>query len=306
MFFTQFRSPLFPRLIRLFPALALTLALGLGAALQAVLPSGAIGAATEYPAEDQPAGISLIALMYHHLEKDSASWGPYVLSPAQFEEDLRYLRDNGFSTISLARLVDYVYGEGELPEKPALITFDDGNESVYAYAYPLLKQYGMTAVVNILGSASERFSENPDHDVNYSYLTWDEIREMKDSGVMEFGNHTYDLHSDKPGHRGVKKIPGESAEEYQYRIYQDIKLNQRLLAEALGEAPIAFAYHFGYQEEEALDILDSLEFRILMGSYEKQNLITRDPACLFPLRRFNRPSGINTWDFFARIAKATP
>ena len=43
----------------------------------------------------------------------------------RFEEDLRYLRDNGFSTISLARLVDYVYGEGELPEKPALITFDE-------------------------------------------------------------------------------------------------------------------------------------------------------------------------------------
>ncbi len=323
----------FPGFIRLFPAAVLTLALGTGALLQPFLPAEAPpgpesgGILSQDPLSGEPPsdsgrgdqhsaggalprrkpaeeGVRLIVLMYHDLNPDSSAWGPYVLSPSQLEKDLQYLQANGFSTVTLAQLTDHVYGDGPLPEKPVLITFDDGNESTYTYAWPLLKQYGMTGVINVLGSVSQYYSENSDRlEPGFAYLTWEEIRRMKESGVFEFGNHSYDLHSGKKGHQGVKKIPGESREEYQYRLFQDLKANQDLLAQACGEAPIAFAYPFGYQEEDALEVLEALEFRILMGSYEKPNQITKDPSCLFPLRRFNRPAGINTADFFARLEK---
>ena len=294
------------RLNRSFPALALIFALALGAVLQPFFLPEAAESVQAQSQEELPPGVNLIVLMYHQLDPNSYHWGPYVISPKQLEKDLQYLRENGFTSVTLRQLTDYVYGDGKLPEKPVLITFDDGNESIYHYAWPLLKQYGMTGVVNILGSVSQEFSENPDHNLDYAYLTWEEIREMKESGVMEFGNHSYNLHGGGPDRQGVRRLAGESSQAYRERLSQDIEMNQSLLAQALGEEPIAFAYPFGYQDEEAEEVLRSLGFQILMGSYEKQNRITKDPECLLPLRRFNRPAGINTPDFFERLAMATP
>ena len=102
--------------------------------------------------------ICLPIVMYHQLTEKSSAAGKYVLMLEQFEKDLIYLKENGYSSITLAQLFDYSEGKGSMPEKPVMITFDDGCETVYTYALPLLEKYGFTAVCFIIGSVTDKYS----------------------------------------------------------------------------------------------------------------------------------------------------
>lgn len=82
-------------------------------------------------------------LLYHHINYDDS---PYSVTPERLESDLQNLRAEGYQTVSLAAVEKFLAGEGGLPAKPILITFDDGYADNCWYAYPLLKKYGMTAV----------------------------------------------------------------------------------------------------------------------------------------------------------------
>ena len=78
-------------------------------------------------------------IMYHHILKDSSRQGKYVISPDEFEKDLLTLKEKGFTTVLIRDLVDYVYGSKELPEKPIVLTFDDGYESNHHYIIPIIE-----------------------------------------------------------------------------------------------------------------------------------------------------------------------
>lgn len=249
---------------------------------------------------------ALLVLLYHHIDENEDHWGPYAIPPRQFEYDLQYLVKNNYEAVTLEEIIDFVYHQGELPAKPVLITFDDGYESNYVYAWPLLKKYNMKAVVNIIGILSDQESAASDHNVSYSYLTWDQIIEMQESGVVEFGNHTYDLHSKNRTIQGIRKKKTESVKEYQQRLMEDLELTQKKLMTACGSPALCFAFPLGIQEEHALPILDELGFQVTLCSHQIYNVLIRDQDCLRPLGRFNRAAGINTVDFFARIEKNLP
>ena len=138
-------------------------------------------------------GIKLPVVMYHSLLKDPGLQGRYVISPDLFEEDLQYLRRNGYTAVGIEDLLRYVDGKASLPEKPILLTFDDGYYNNYYYAFPLAKQYGMKIVISPVGSYMDKAAEENDPHPTYSYITWEDMREMAQSGLVEFQNHTYDL-----------------------------------------------------------------------------------------------------------------
>ncbi len=256
--------------------------------------------------EDLREQVALLVLLYHHLDEDEDHWGPYAIPPRQFEYDLQYLVKNNYEAVTLEEIIDFVYHQGKLPAKPVLITFDDGYESNYVYAWPLLKKYNMKAVINIIGILSDQESAASDHNVSYSYLTWDQIIEMQESGVVEFGNHTYDLHSKNRTIQGIRKKKTESVKEYQQRLMEDLELTQKKLMTACGSPALCFAFPLGIQEEHALPILDELGFQVTLCSHQIYNVLARNQDCLRPLGRFNRAAGINTVDFFARIEKNLP
>ena len=70
-------------------------------------------------------GVEVPVVMYHSMLKDEARHGQYVISPEEFENDLQYLQSHGYTTILIEDLIAYTKG-GSLPEKPVLLTFDDG------------------------------------------------------------------------------------------------------------------------------------------------------------------------------------
>ena len=104
--------------------------------------------------------VKLPVIMYHSLLKDEKLQNDYTVSPTLFENDLKYLTENGYTTVVVKDLIDYVYGKKSLPEKCIMLTFDDGYNNNYTDLYPLLQKYNVKATIFISaspGTGSGRF-----------------------------------------------------------------------------------------------------------------------------------------------------
>lgn len=253
--------------------------------------------------ENQDEGIKLPVVMYHHLSKSQNRLCDFVISPAQFEEDLKYIKKCGYETISAKQLLDFLEKGTPLPKKPIMITFDDGNESVHEYAYPLLEKYNMKAIISVIGAQIDFYSdETHDRHINYSYLTWNQLREMKQSEVFEIGNHTYNLHDNTGGKRmGVKRKSGESEEDYRRALVKDIEKLSKKIEQEVGEKPYIFAYPFGKFNKETKPIIKDLGFTITFSCEEKVNIIKPNTELPVTIKRFNRASRYSTYDYFKKL-----
>lgn len=109
----------------------------------------------EAPEEDSAPAVRLPVVMYHHIATEPERWGDYVVSVEEFESDLRYFQEQGYTSISVQELCAWYDGKFTMPDKPMMITFDDGYESTAVYAVPLLERYGFQAVVAVIGSVAQ-------------------------------------------------------------------------------------------------------------------------------------------------------
>lgn len=233
-------------------------------------------------------GVKVPILMYHSVLKDTARSGKYVITPAQMEEDLKYLIRQGYTTIVVQDLVDYVDGKAELPEKPVMLSFDDGYYNNYTYVLPLLEQYRAKAVISVVGTYTEQYTQTKDENPAYAYLSWDNIRAMMDTGLIEFQNHTYDLHSNGKNRSGSKKRKGESEEEYRALLVGDVGKLQSEMQKQLGYTPLCFTYPFGSVSEASFPVLKEMGFRASLSCQEGMNYIERQPEDLYMLKRYLR------------------
>ncbi|MCL2343179.1 MAG: polysaccharide deacetylase family protein, partial [Firmicutes bacterium] len=222
-----------------------------------------------------------------------------------FEADMEYLKAKGYTTVSAAEILDYVDGGAPLPEKPVLVTFDDGFYSVRHYLLPIMERLGVKAVMNVEGSFADHASANPvDRDnPNYSYLTWEEICGLKNSGLFEIGNHSYDMHHARGKRIGCKIRSGESCEAYREALTEDIGKLQDKLQETCGARALVFAYPFGSISEESYSVLEDMGFRILLTCYGMPNYLKADPGATLVLNRWNRSGSLSTEKFMARLLK---
>ena len=247
-------------------------------------------------------GVHLPIIMYHSILKSGKSLGKYVISEAEFEDDLRYLTQNGYTTVVMQDVIDYVKQNKPLPEKPIMLTFDDGYYNNYVYAYPLLQKYHCRMVLSPIGRWTEAYSEQPDMHVNYSHVTWTQLQEMKNSGLVEIQNHSYNMHSTDSGRKGSKKKAVESIAEYQAVFSEDVSKMQELFKQHLdGYAPSTFTYPFGAISREALPILQQLGFEAALTCESRINLLSHDADDLYKLGRYLRPHGVSAKAFFQKI-----
>ncbi len=244
--------------------------------------------------------VRLPIIMYHSILKTASRTGKFVVTPETLESDLRYIKDKGYTTVLIRDVIDYVKNDKPLPDKPIVITLDDGFLNNKTYLLPLLEELDMKAVISIVGSYSEKYSSLNDPNPNYAHLTWQDTKELAATGRIEIGNHTYNMHSQSP-RRGCMRKRGESVEHYQEALREDLSKTQELLRQNAGVTPAVFAYPYGYISKEALPVLKELGFESAMTCYEKVNTITKDPECLYHLNRFNRPGSMSTKKFMSRL-----
>jgi peptidoglycan/xylan/chitin deacetylase (PgdA/CDA1 family) len=222
--------------------------------------AAAQGQATESQAHGAPlTKRSAVVSVYHHVSEQTPA--STSLSPARFEQHLAHLRDTGYAILPLPALLDALAYGTELADNAVAITFDDGYESIYENAFPLLQAYDYPFTLFV--------STGPIDRGQAGYLTWDEIREMVAAGVS-VGNH---------GTEHASLIDLDSA-----AMREDIEAAQQRIDAELGTQPKLFAYPYGEYNPEAKALLAELGYR---GLAQNSGAIGRhsDPQALprFPL-----------------------
>lgn len=205
-------------------------------------------------------------ITYHHI-KEGASQSTEV-TPEAFERQMTALKNAGYNTVTLEQVEAYVRKGEPLPEKPVMITFDDGYRSNYEYAYPILKKYNMHAVIFAVGSTigSTKYKDT-DYDIT-PHFTAEEGREMIESGVMEIQSHTYDLHQwadyEESGtaRDTVLRIDGESESDYMTMMNEDCARERDIIESEMGGKLHAISYPHGDYDDLAAVMMSENGFDI--------------------------------------------
>ena len=172
-----------------------------------------------------------------------------------------------------------------------MLSFDDGYYNNYVYVLPLLRQYAARIVFSLLGRNTDDFTEWPSESIDYAHVTWDQLNEMLDSGLVEVQNHSYDLHSYTPERYGCLPNAGESDAAYTELLRADLQRLQDELAEHTGRTPDTFAYPYGKYSDLTDTVLRGMGFQATLSCDWGINRLTRDSACLYRLRRICRSHG---------------
>ena len=248
-----------------------------------------------------PDNRSVLILMYHSILPDPDRQGEYVLSPSALESDMLRLREAGYETVFVSDLIAFCEGKGELPEKPVILTFDDGQLNNLTYVLPLLVKHDMCASFSAVGRFAEAASEEAERSDLWSYMDFYDLTALLQSGRAELVNHTYDMHS-LGERRGVLQLSTESFREYRRAFFNDVLGAQRLFKESLGVTPLCFAYPYGFSCEAARALVKVCGFKATLGTEGRSNLIRRrESEDLYSLGRYNRPAGETSEQFLKRI-----
>ena len=236
--------------------------------------------------------VELPIIMYHKVTKDSAQWGKFAIAPWELEKDLLFLKEKAYNPIFLEELIDFVKKGTALPEKPILLTFDDGFFSDFHYVYPLSLSMEMPVILSIIGIETDTHSKDVREDIILPHLTWAQVKEMVNAGYVDIQNHSYHLHKREKGAQGAQRRPGEEEKAYQLRLGEDLLQLQDALERETGKKPTCFTYPFGAKSESSDSILQALGFE---ASFMTENRLAKveqgRPETLFSLPRLIRPHG---------------
>jgi peptidoglycan/xylan/chitin deacetylase (PgdA/CDA1 family) len=184
------------------------------------------------------AEISLLAdvpiLNYHKVDDFYHSLS---IPPEEFEEQMKYLSENGFTTITPDQLMAYLNHDRELPENPILITFDDGYLDNFTNAYPIMKKYGFTATIFLV-------TNKVGHEGNF--MTWDQVRTMQKDGFV-FGSHTV-------SHAALTKVSREQG-------MMELTDSRKELEQQLGVKARYFAYPTGAYNRQIEDMVKQAGYK---------------------------------------------
>lgn len=201
---------------------------------------------TTYAADKLP------VLMYHNVTEDVslAHTSPDVhITPQTLEEHFAYLKSAGYNTISAEEYLSYRQNGTPLPENPVIITFDDGYISNYEIAYPLLKKYNFKAVIFVI--ASRMGASN----VEFPHFSWEEAREMEQSGLVEIESHSY-------------THPDFSTLTYAQTVLE-MRLARYAIEMNLNKKCRFFAYPYGKMNFSSTDVAKAAGYDIVFVGREK-------------------------------------
>ena len=239
-----------------------------------------------------------VPVVFHHHVADDRP-----VTPAGFDAQLRWLSRRGYRTPSLGRFLQHVTGASPLPARSLLITFDDGYADNWICAYPLLRRHGFRAVVFLTtgrmsgtgirltladGGASPetiRSERRPE-----GFLSWDEVRAMASSGVVEFGSHSH-THNDFDRRRPWPALAEELAR------------SKAVIEQEAGTPVTAVAWPWGRHDNRLIDAARQAGFELAF---------TTDPGMTRPgddpmrVRRIKVRRGGAAWMASRLAIYATP
>jgi peptidoglycan/xylan/chitin deacetylase (PgdA/CDA1 family) len=177
-------------------------------------------------------------LLYHHVSLGQAT-NAYAVSSEQFRDQIEFLKKYQYQTITASLLVKTIVEGAEIPQKPIVITFDDGNENVFLNAYPIMKEYGYIGVIYLIVNRL-----NTD-----GYLTTEQIKELISAG-WEVGDHSM-THIDLVKNTNL--------------LRDEIGNSKHKLEDVFGIKVLTFAYPFGNATRVIKDWVKRIGYSSGMG-----------------------------------------
>ena len=237
-------------------------------------------------------------LMYHAFTENEAETSSVCTLASEFERQLSALRDAGYTSVGYADLIEFVNGKGKLPEKPLLISIDDGYQNNLDLAAPLLEKYGFCANIAVIG-VSIGHTTYKDTDIPIMpHFSLEDARPWIKRGVLTVTTHSYDMHQiaavdGNDCRRGVLQMPGEAEPDYIATLTQDYKHAQKQLAGLPGKVLPVFTYPFGAYSELSERVLQEQGVQVTVTIANGANrLVKGEPETLRLLRRINVPAGM--------------
>ncbi len=198
--------------------------------------------------------VAIPAIVYHDIVERRDS-DPYTVTPDDFKRQMRYLKEEGYTPVSLRRLEQARRGASPLPAKPVLLTFDDGLESFATQALPVLKEHGYPAVLAIITAWVDGRAAPEEY--HGRLLSWDALRKIRDAGNVEIVSHSDNLHHGLRSNPQGNKAPAiiareyrqsggyESEEEFRARIRRDLTRSVDRMRAELTLSPPAIVWPYG-------------------------------------------------------------
>ncbi len=216
---------------------------------------------------------AVAVLMYHHVSPTDRS--AETVSPQLLQAQLDYLKESGYHFISLEQLDAFLRGQTEVPPNAVAVTFDDGYESFYTYAAPILQRMRIPATDFVIVGRADGVSRAR----HLPSLTWAEMASLEKTGLFRFESHTYDLHQLVPVrrfgviryrpavlvHRNPRTGRRETAETHRQRLRSDLLRARQALRQHLGGARRYLAWPYGARDRDADRVADELGFTLVFG-----------------------------------------
>jgi len=186
---------------------------------------------------DRVTGSSLADVPILNYHKVDNFYHALSIPPEEFEEQMAYLAQNGFTTITPDQLMAYLNHDRELPKNPILITFDDGYLDNFTNAYPIMKKYGFTATIFLV-------TNKIGHEENF--MSWDQVRTMQQDGFV-FGSHTV-------SHAALTKLSRED-------VMLELTNSRKELERQLGVKARYFAYPTGAYNRQTEEMVKQAGYK---------------------------------------------
>ncbi len=235
-----------------------------------------------------------LVLCYHGVE-DQVKDDPDAMTVTtdNLVSQLNWFKEHGWTALSLADLQAIRSGRKNLPEKAYLLTFDDGYANVYSRVFPILKAHKVPAVIALVTSWMETPSEQL---VNYGtqkiprdyFMSWDQLREMVDSGLVEVASHSHNLHRGVLGNPQGNELPAtttrlwlaeaqryETEAEWRARIHADLKMSVDIISRRLGRPPAAMVWPYGQYNWPAVEIASELGMELTLTLDSEKSSLDR-------------------------------
>jgi biofilm PGA synthesis lipoprotein PgaB len=231
----------------------------------------------------------LTILSYHEISDKAGALTPaYAVTPTNFLRQMDWLRNHGYRFVGIDDLLASRAGKRPLPDKAVLVTFDDAYQSVFVHAWPVLKMFRIPATVSVVGSWLEA-KESVDFDgkprPRAAMISWDALREMVQSGLVEVGSHSWDLHRGivanpqgnlQPAATSRRWLPERNRHEdeasYRRRIEADLSRSVAEIRKRTGKAPRVIAWPYGRYNTTTVAIAERLGLQVGLTLLDGANL----------------------------------
>jgi peptidoglycan/xylan/chitin deacetylase (PgdA/CDA1 family) len=171
--------------------------------------------------------IKIPVICYHSINKDPSGKSSIIISPEKFRQHLKAIKDNGYTTLTMAQFNDYILGDKPIPEKSVLITFDDGYKDNYTNAFPILKEFNMNATIFVISSYLD----------GKEYMSPSDVKEMSDYGI--------DIESHTVSHLRLSELSYEQQ-------YNELKNSKEALEKLTGKPITSVAYPEGKYNDDTI------------------------------------------------------